>query len=345
MSDLEQVVAALQQAPSVAVLAHVAPEGDAIGSTLAAGLALRQAGKRTAMYNADPLPPGLDALPGAEQLVVGGPIPAGYACCLVLDTSNRERTGGLLEGLPADVLILNVDHHAGNTRFGRMNWVEPDASSAGEMVFQLLRLGGFAVGPAVAANLYAAILTDTGGFQYANTTAQALRTAAELIACGADPEAIARGLYWNHDPREWRLLSDVLAGLQLSPDGRLAWIEITRATLARAGIGMEAAEDFIQYPRSVAGVRIALAFKEVAADQVRVSLRSSGDLDVACLAGRFGGGGHRNAAGCTLAGGLPEVRAAVLAAAAAYLAGGNGMATPAGGCRADQPQPADPGGA
>jgi phosphoesterase RecJ-like protein len=321
VNDLESVVAALQAAPTVAVLAHVAPEGDAIGATLGACLALREAGKQTGAYNADPLPPGLGALPGVEHLVVGGSIPPTYGCYLVLDTSDLERTGGLLDGRAADAPVLNVDHHAGNTRFGTVNWIDPEASSAGEMVYRALRHGGFPITPPVATNLYAAILTDTGSFRYANTTPRALQAAADLVACGARPEEIARGLYRNRDPREWRLLSEVLAGLTLSPDGRLAWIQITRAALGRAGLGLEAAEDFIRYPRSLAGVQIALAFKEVSENEVRVSLRSDGDLDVARLAGQFGGGGHRNAAGCTLAGGLSAVRAGMLAAAAAYLAG------------------------
>lgn len=315
MSDLARVTATLASAPSVAVLSHVNPDGDAIGSTLAAALALRDAGKRTAAFNADPVPPGLRHLPGAAE-VRGEPArDETFACYLVLDTSDLGRTGGLLDRRGADAVVLNVDHHAGNTRFGDVNWIEPAASSAGEMVYCLLQEVGLPISGAAAANLYAAILTDTGGFQYRNTTAESLRVAAELVRAGAVPEEIARGLTANREPGEWRLLSEVLAGLGLAAGGRVAWIEITAAARQRAGVGLDVTEDFIQYPRNLAGVRIAVAFKEVAADEIRVSLRSSGPVDVAKLAGAFGGGGHRNAAGCTIRQGLAAARTAVLAAA------------------------------
>jgi len=319
VSDLDKVVAALKSAPSVAVLAHVHPEADAIGATLGASLALREAGKVTAAYNADPLPPGLSCLPGAADLLHEIPTGRRYACYLVLDTSDLARTGGLLDGRPADAVVLNVDHHAGNTRFGDVNWVEPEASSAGEMVYRLLRRAGFPIGKAVATNLYAAILTDTGSFQHGNTTPEALRAAADLVACGAAVEDLAAGMYGNHDPREWHLLSQALASLTLTAEGRLAWIEVTRAALQRVGLGMEATEGFIDYVRSVAGVQIAMMFKEVSASEVRVSLRSRGSVDVAHLAGQFGGGGHRNAAGCTLREPLAEAKARVLEAAKAFL--------------------------
>lgn len=319
MSELEQVVTALTAAPSVAVLAHIQPEGDAIGSTLGASLSLLEAGKPAAAHVVDPLPRELLNLPGADRLVQGAPIARPFACYLVLDTSDLTRTGGLLDGRPADAVVLNVDHHAGNTRFGDVNWVDPGASSAGEMVYQILRRGGFPVSKAVATNLYAAILTDTGSFQYRNATPQALRVAGDLVECGAVPEEISHWLYGDRDPREWRLLSEGLASLQVSPDGRLAWIEVTLAAQARAGLGLESTEDFINYVRVLSGVQIAMTFKEATAGLVKVSFRSRGTLDVARLAGLFGGGGHRNAAGCTLTGSLPEVQARVLPAAGAAL--------------------------
>ena len=317
--DLDAIVAALQAAPSVAVLAHVRPEGDAIGATLGMALALRAAGKVVGAYNADPLPPELTALPGAGEIRREVPIRDRYACYLALDTSDLERTGGLLAGRPAAGRLLNVDHHPGNTRFGDLNWVDPTASSAGEMVYRILCRGGFPVPEWAAANLYAAILTDTGSFQYGNTTPGALRAAAELVEQGAGVEALAAALYGNRDPRQWRLLGEALGSLEFSADGRLAWLEVTCAAQARAGIGLEATEDFVGYARAIRGVEIALAFKEVSGDEVKVSLRSRGGVDVARLAGQFGGGGHRNAAGCTLREPLAAARARVLTAAAASL--------------------------
>jgi phosphoesterase RecJ-like protein len=319
VADLDEVVAALRAAPSVAVLSHVDPEGDAIGATLGAMLALREAGKLTAAYNASPLPPGLGSLPGAGELLREVPIRAAHACYLVLDTSDLARTGGLLEARPGDAVIVNVDHHPGNSRFGEVNWVEPEASSAGELVYRILRRGGFPLSKAAATNLYAAIQTDTGSFRYGNTTAAALRAAADLVECGAAVEDIAAGLYESRDPREWRLLSEALATLQTSSDGRLAWIEVTVEAQRRAGIGLEATEGFVEYARAVRGVEIALAFKAISPTQVKVSFRSRGRVDVARLAEALGGGGHRNAAGCTLPLALPEAKARILAAATGHL--------------------------
>jgi phosphoesterase RecJ-like protein len=322
MGELEQAAAALANAPSVAVISHVNPEGDAIGTILGVAQSLRAAGKRAAAFNADPLPPWLAHLPGAAEIRRTRPTAEGYACYLVVDTSDLERTGGMVEGRSADDLLVNVDHHPGNTRFGQINWVDAAASSAGEMVYGLLRQGGFPIPADAATNLYAAVFTDTGGFRFGNTTPDTLRVSAELLECGAETADVARRLYGHRDLREWRLLAEALAGMQQGADGRLAWIEVTRAAQGRAGVGLEVTDDFIQYPRALHGVELAVAFKEMDAREIRVSFRSNGRLDVAALAGRFGGGGHRNAAGCTIRAALAVVRADVLRAAEGALADG-----------------------
>lgn len=315
-TDLARVVAAIQAAPAVAVLSHVAPEGDAIGSLLGALLALRAAGKTAHGYLADPLPPNLAQLPGAGELRRQVPIGRPYPCYLVLDTADLARTGGLLEGRPASSVVVNVDHHPGNPAFGDVNWVDPAASSAGEMVWRLLEAGGFPLPPPAAANLYAAILTDTGSFRHGNTTPAALRAAASLVEAGADPAAIAAGLFGQREVREFRLLAEALGSLALSPDGRVAWIEVSLAAQTRAGAGLEVTDEFVEYPRALAGVRVAVAFKEVAAAEIKVSFRSRGELDVRRVAASLGGGGHRNAAGCTLQMDLAAAKAAVLGALA-----------------------------
>lgn len=331
MPERGAVASALQAAPAVAVMAHIHPEGDAIGSLLGAVLALTAAGKVARGYLADPLPPALTRLPGARELVREVPIGTPYPCYLVLDTSDLERVGGLLEGRPPTAMVLNVDHHPGNSRFGDLNWVDPAASSAGEMVYGLLRQGGFPVTAAVATNLFAAILTDTGSFHHANTTPRALQAAAELVAAGAAPARVAGWLFGERDPREWRLLSQALAGLQLSGDGRVAWLEVSLAAQAHAGVGLEVTEEFIQYARAVAGVQVAVAFKEVGAAEVKVSFRSREGVDVRVVAERFGGGGHRSAAGCTLRVGLAEARGLVLPAVADHLGPAPGGADPGPG--------------
>ena len=319
MGDFPRMVEILRAARGVAVLSHINPEADCIGAALGCTLALKEQGKAAVAYNADPLPRVLRFLPGAADLVRAERLPEAPDCVVVVDSSDPERVGGLLTGVGA--AVLNVDHHKTNVRFGTLNWVVPGASSAGEMVFHLLRALGHSISPPVAINLYAAILTDTGSFHYSNTTPEALRVAAALVEAGAVPAQITASLYEQRDAGEFRLLSRCLSTLQLSRDGRVAWMEVTAADLADVGLTQDALEGFINYPRSIAGVEVALLFKALTGDGIRVSLRSRGRADVAAVAATFGGGGHHNAAGCHVPGSPAAVRGAVLAAVERELAG------------------------
>ncbi len=322
MDDFPRMVEVLRAVHRVAVLSHINPEADCIGAALGCALALKEQGKAAVAYNADPLPRALRFLPGAADLVQAERLPGALDCVVVVDSSDPERVGGLLNGV--GVPVLNVDHHKSNVRFGTLNWVVPGASSAGEMVFHLLRALGHPVSPPVATNLYAAILTDTGSFHYSNTTPDALRVAAALVEAGAVPDQITASLYDQRDAGELRLLSRCLSTLQLSRDGRVAWMEVTAADLAEVGLPQDALEEFINYPRSIAGVEVALLFKALTGDGIRVSLRSRGRADVAAVAATFGGGGHHNAAGCHVPGNLAAARGAVLAAVERELTGAGG---------------------
>jgi phosphoesterase RecJ-like protein len=319
-ADLAAAAQALRAAGRVAVVGHVNPEPDCIGSTLGATLVLREAGAQAQPFNADPVPEYLHFLPGAEEIVRAERLPDGVGIILVVDSSDPERVGGLLRRVPSGARVVNVDHHQSNTRFGDVNWVEPQASSAGEMVWRLAGALGARVTPAIAVNLLAAIMGDTGSFRFANASPSSLRAAAALVEAGARPDLVAGSLYGSKRPEELRLLVETLGTMGLSADGAVAWIDVTQAVLARAGMTLDDTEGFIEYPRSLRGVEVALAFKEAGPAVTKVSLRSRGRVDVAALAGGFGGGGHRNAAGFTLAMPLAEARPLVLAAATRVVA-------------------------
>jgi len=319
--DLAAAAAALRPARRVAVLGHVNPEPDCIGSTLGVTLCLRRAGLEAQAFNVDPVPEHLRFLPGVEELVQSSRLPGGWGAICVVDTTDPERAGGLLHQIPAGTPVVNVDHHLSNTRFGSVNWVEPQASSVGEMVCHLAGALQVPLTREIATNLLAAILGDTGSFRFANTTPSALRAAARLVEAGARPDLVAEGLYGGKRSQELRLLGEVLGTFQVGAGGALAWIEVHRAALDRAGLGLDDIEGFIDYPRTVRGVELAVAFKENGPATTRVSFRSRGRVDVAALAARFGGGGHRNAAGCTVALPLREARPLVLGAAEQALAG------------------------
>jgi bifunctional oligoribonuclease and PAP phosphatase NrnA len=306
--DLPEIVAALKRSSAVAVLSHVRPEGDTLGAALGCHLTLKAMGKDVATFNPDPVPRILHALPGAAAVIRADRLSRPFDCYLVVDATDPGRVGGLLRDLPAGSLILNIDHHITNTRFGTYNWVDPTAAATGEMIYHLIEALGVPLTPEVATNLFVAILTDTGSFHYANTTPEALRVAAALVEAGAVPHKVAEFLFDQREVSELRLLATLLSRLQLSSDGAVAWIEVPRDVLAKQKEALDALDDLINYPRSIKGVEVALLLREEDGAGVRISLRSRGNVDVAAIARTFQGGGHKNAAGCTVAGTLPEVR-------------------------------------
>lgn len=311
-NDLHNIVESLKASTSVAILSHIRPEGDTIGSALGCHLVLKALGKEVATFNPDPVPKNLRDLPGAVEVIQADRLPRPFDCYVAVDAADPKRLGGLLNGVGPESLVINIDHHISNTRFGTHNWIDPDAAATGEMIYDLVREMGVPLSREIATNLYVAILTDTGSFHYANTTPRALRVAAALIEAGVVPQKVADSLFDQREVAELFLLGTLLTHMQVSADGVVAWMEVTQPILEQAGLGQDALEGLINYPRSIKGVAVALLFKDEGRGIVRVSLRSKGDVDVAAVAKVFQGGGHRNAAGCTLAGPLPEVRARVL---------------------------------
>ncbi len=312
MSDQDQVSAALKEAHTIAVLSHVNPEGDTLGSALGAFFVLREWGKEVQVFNAEPLPPRLLHLPGAREVRTTSRLPHPFDLCLVVDCGDAARTGGLLTDLPPGSVLVNVDHHQTNSRFGTLNWVDPTASSTGEMIYRLVASMGLAIPPEAATNLYAAILTDTGSFRFGNTSASCLEAAAALVRLGVNPPAVAEIFYGRQRPATLQLLGELLTRMEVTEGGAVAWMEIRQDHLRRRGVEMEETEGFINYPRSLAGVKVAVVFKEMGEGEVKVSLRSNDQVDVSRIASLFGGGGHRNASGCTVRGSLREVRDRVL---------------------------------
>ncbi|MFQ5828767.1 MAG: bifunctional oligoribonuclease/PAP phosphatase NrnA [Candidatus Methylomirabilia bacterium] len=316
----KEVCQVFTEAPgSVLLLGHVNPDGDQLGSLFGLGLALKEAGWRVTMAGPHPVPDPLRFLPGSA-LFEHWTAPRGpFDLIIVCDCPEPGRTVGLLEAArgPASS-VLGIDHHSDNKRYGDLNWVEPTASATGEMVYDLLESLGLKVTPEVATNLFTAILTDTGSFRYANATAKAFRTAAELVARGVDPAQVAARLYEARRPESLALLGRVLQMIQVSPDGRIAWLALPSDSVPDAFLQ---GEDLVTYPRSIAGVKAAVFLREEAGQRVKVSLRAKGEVPVNVIAQRFGGGGHANAAGCVLEGSLDEATARIVSAISEALEG------------------------
>ncbi len=294
------------------MLGHVHPDGDVLGTLLGLGMALERAGWAVVMAGPHPIPEALAFLPGAERWQVWTKAPRAFDTIILTDCPNHARTEGLLEGARGpDSAVLNVDHHPDNRRYGTLNWLDPSAAATGEMVFDLIRALGCPITPAIAINLFTAIHTDTGSFRYSNTTPRTFRIAGELTALGAEPALVSDWLYQRRPQDALTTLGDVLRRVRVSPDGRVAWLTLPRDLASDAFV---AAEDLVTYPRSIGGVKVALLLREEGPGRVKASLRGKGDVPVNRIAHRFGGGGHENAAGCTVSGTLDEAERQLLAA-------------------------------
>lgn len=293
-------------------LAHLYPDGDVLGSQLGLGLALRAAGRRVAFACAHPVPDPFHSLPGADEVQQWKEGQGGWDVVVTLDCPDERRAGGLLEGCrQPGTRVLNIDHHADNRRYGDVNWVQPGASATGEMVYELLAAAGLPLSREVATNLYTAIVTDTGSFRYSNTSPATFRVAAHLVEAGADPAAVAIQLYETRHLPGLHLLGRILQQIETNPEGTIAWMVIDRSQTESPDLMQ--AEEFITYPRSLRAAKVAVLFRELPGE-VKVSLRAKGEVNVARIAARFGGGGHPNAAGAVVPGELGRVKTLVLGA-------------------------------
>jgi len=299
MTPLESIAAMLTTGCRFLLMTHQDPDTDGIASMLALGQSLSRAGKEATLLSQEPLHPPLNLLDGAERVATQVDTDADFDAAVVLDCAERERLGICADRLTGKLPLINIDHHETNDRFGTMNLVEPKSSSTGELVFAVIQAAGLPVSPDVAGNLFAAIQGDTGSFKYANTTASALRAAADLVDRGADPWDVTRRVMDSHSLPRLRLLKMALDTIQLYHEGRMAVMTLTRGMMDEAGAHEADSDQFVDYPRFVRGVEIGVLIRETGPNVCKFSLRSNTWVNVARLASRFEGGGHARAAGFT----------------------------------------------
>jgi len=310
-TELKAIADAVRQHDRFLVVTHENPDGDALGSLLAATLALRQAGKDVVMYLAGqtPLPREYAFMPLGE-LRREPPPDAADRVLLAVDCAKEDRIGDEA-ALSRAPLVLNVDHHHDNTRFGHLNLIVADASSTGEVLRDVFAELGVDLTPELAEPLYIALVTDTGRFQYANTTPKALRLAAELVEAGADIHAVFQEVYESVEFAKLKLLARALGRAEVLEGGRIVVSHLLRTDFAAVGASEPYSEGIIDYLRAVEGAELAVLVREqlsASAPTHKGSLRSSIDeLDVSAIARRFGGGGHRQAAGFSTDLPLPEI--------------------------------------
>ncbi|MBD3380449.1 MAG: bifunctional oligoribonuclease/PAP phosphatase NrnA [Candidatus Omnitrophica bacterium] len=315
--DMKSVARVIRENRNFLISAHINPEGDSIGSQLALSFMLGVMDKRAYMIDQDRVPDNLIFLPGAKNILTEPPADFEPDAALIVDCPVIERTGDVSGYLKKAGLIVNIDHHVSNEYYGDVNWVEEGFSSVGEMMFHLAGELGVRMERVLAENIYAAIVTDTGMFSYNNTSSDTHRVTAELVEAGVDPNFMHAEIFEKKDLAEIKLLGEVLNSLEISEEGKVAHIKLTRGMYSRVGADKVATDEFINYPRSVKGVEIAVFFKESTGekDKVYVSFRSNGKVDVNRLASLFGGGGHQKASGCMLACGMEEAVGKVLSEA------------------------------
>jgi phosphoesterase RecJ-like protein len=291
------------------VVSHLNPDGDAISSTLAMSCLLRRLGKTFVTANEGPVPNKFAYLPECGSIVdlsQSATQPAGFAKVIAVDCADRERIGKAQRLFAVDCAVLNIDHHVTNTRYGEVNVVRSDAAATVEMIYELARYCSVPIDLELANCVYTGLLTDTGGFRYANTTPQVMRIAAELLDLGVQGSALAQQTLETMSPAQIGLLQRALASLNFSADKKIAWIALTAQQLAETGAANEDTDGLVNYARNIEGVDVGLLFKQKSEREVKVSLRSSGRADVSRIAQAFAGGGHTRAAGCTIYSELPE---------------------------------------
>jgi bifunctional oligoribonuclease and PAP phosphatase NrnA len=297
------------------ILSHVDPDGDAIGSCLALALGLRTAGKKAVVVNESPLPESLRFLPGWEEVRLPSEAARVFGAVFVLDCSTLDRVGPTAARLLGpEAEIANIDHHAANDHFGNPRLVNIEASATAELVHEVLEACGIPVGPEAAECLYAGIASDTGAFRFANTTPRALRLAARLVERGAKPAFTADALYGRKSEGSLRILGLALTSLESRAGGQIGVITIRREMFERARALPEEADGIVQFAKSLNGARVGVLIQEVAPGEAKLSFRSDGSVDVNQVASRFGGGGHKNAAGARILGDFDRVRGDVLQA-------------------------------
>jgi len=314
IDNTEEIKQIVNENKSFMITSHVYPDCDSVGSSLALYHALRQMGKEALVMIPHSVGDKFNYLPGADEMNF---FPHGkdehFDVVFVLDAGSLTRTRGVRPLVEACEIVVNIDHHISNEKFGQAIIIDPEASSTAEILFKLLSAWGVKITPEIAECLYAGVVTDTGRFSYDNTDSGTLRMAADLIDFGADPSRLFKNIYLEKTLGELKLLSCALASLKVSENGKYAWIELSARDFEETGTQPVDTSDFAEIPRSVIGVEVGMFFREEGPENFKGSLRSnSPSFNVSNIARTFGGGGHAQAAGFTIFEDIATARKKVL---------------------------------
>ena len=319
---MNPILQTIKTAERILVTAHTDPDGDAVGSLLAMGLALERLGKRTTLYNESPIPAVYQFLPTVGRIDRHLEVAAAFDTAVILDCGDLPRIGGAgCAAISRAASVINIDHHVSNTGFGSHRLIDGRACATAEIVYRLIRALGVSLDKEIATCIYTGILTDTGSFRFSNTNASAFAISREMVEAGVDPFEVAQHVFGSYSLGRIKLLNLALNSIEISPNGKLSLMTVTRGMLEETRTQQEDVDGLINYARRIEAVRVAALIQEqingraAANGRVRlhVSLRSDGSVDVAAIAGTFGGGGHHSAAGFQIESTLADIKSQLLA--------------------------------
>jgi len=317
IESIQHIIKSIEDNQSFIIFNHMNPDGDAVGSQLALYMVLNRMGKITYLFSSQEIFPEYRFLPHIDEIKMELPTNRKFDVAIMLDCASPDRIGSDIEvELTQYKQTINIDHHISNKRFGTLNWVRPESSSTGELIYELMKEMGCPIDADIATCLYTAIFTDTGGFRHSNTSHRTLGFAAELVDAGAKPHVISREVYASFPVRRLHLLGKALETLRIVEEGRAAFMWVYTDYYEQTGSTIVDADEFVEFPRSLGGVDIAFVFKEITANAAaRVNFRSNNPrCNVNRIASAFGGGGHAEASACNIDGTRKEIERRVLKA-------------------------------
>lgn len=303
------------------MVSHIQPDGDALGSQLAMGMALKSLDKDVTLYNENFTPKMYQFLPGVDRLVHRIEDIRAYDTAVVLDCGDLQRVGDIWPQMKQVPAVINIDHHLTNNRFGHYQYVDPSACATAEIVYRIIKTLAVPINTAMAFGLYTGIMTDTGSFRFSNTNREAFSICEEMVGLGVDPNFVANHVYITYSLSRIKLLNLVLESIEVSDNGKLSIMSLTQEMLRKTGTKPEDVGRLINYARHIEDVRVAaLIFEskngenklEKGQCHFHISLRSDGTVDVATIAAAYGGGGHMSAAGFNITSSLADVKARIL---------------------------------
>ena len=317
---MDRIIQHLKKSNHVLLASHTNPDGDAIGSLLAIGIALDRLNKKIFLFNESPIPAVYRFLPFIERIEHEIPERLEFDTAVILDCGNLQRIG---KGTPAASripVILNIDHHITNNNFGTSQLIDTKACSTAEIVYRTIKEMGIPINSAIATSIYTGILTDTGSFRFANTNKSAFAICEEMIGCGVNPYEVAQHVYGTYSLGRIRLLNLALDSIEISANGKLSMMTITQEMINETGTHSEDIDGFINYARRIEDVKVAALIQEQKSDSnqsiglktFHVSLRSDGTFDVSAIASEFGGGGHPGAAGFNIESTLETLKTQII---------------------------------